>query len=608
MNPDQLMQQLALPAQDPAWQPGVDLRPAALREWLAQQPTLNVAAVTEALRRVLLDVHRTVLGPGARYEALVALMVTLDHVTAGIRQQLTHVTFPLAPAKLQLYERLQGLLSAAADGYKMVVVDLLRDNAAGGSDQELQRDALLRAVQCLGQQVVHACAAYRHPPSAVWRDLNLFYAYSEKRNVHRTRVEHLADQSIGGVYLQICLLSLATPSHLLLGEVHQVYEALQKWSLAAQLRHPDELSSATLTDLIMGRFFVDLASQDPPRFGYEGYSGSAQVPRLIEVKELVRIVSERVKQLTVKADLTMAERLERDLMRRLRNAWSQRPERKSERAPISCTVGAASGLGACHHLISGEAAFEPEQSEIALHGGSFQHRQTLSLVPLDYEQWKEKDTREKLDKGILKPRGFGFDMEAKDQDVWKKAHLVSRLEQTHLERTAHDRLHSVVRLDCRDRSDGGLGLDCPKEVRIHARVGELLALSRGDKGWILAVVRWLLTAADEELQIGLSRITDCAEPVAVRGLAGRGGDRPYLKALMVPEGAGSSIIVTTGAFDKDSKILVNRGQRLAVGRLGRVLETNKTFTQFVIEESSLTEEQTEQAVQGLYTLLGDMVG
>ena len=43
----------------------------------------------------------------------------------------------------------------------------------------------------------------------------------------------------------------------------------------------------------------------------------------------------------------------------------------------------------------GERLFEPEEAEMRLHGSKFQQRQSLSLVPMEREQWKEEETREK---------------------------------------------------------------------------------------------------------------------------------------------------------------------------------------------------------------------
>ncbi len=599
---------LSIRKQDPDRKPAVDLRADRLPRWVEKLPKLNYQETAAALSRVLEDINYCVLGAGQRYEALETLVPEVESLTAALCKQCGHLTYPMPPAKREIYLKAQTLLEECCAGYKAVVLDVVRSDVVVDAAHTRMRDAMVRAVEFLGQRLVLAYLVYEDPPAGVWGELHRLYHFAEQKGVEGIRVEHIADQSVRDLYLRAVLMAMANPYHLMQGEALEVYQHLRKWALAAQIQLFEEATDSAGSSEAVGQFYVDLASENPPGYHFEG-EALAQSARVVQLQEVVKIVADAVKKLMLNKHLDIATRMQRDLLRRLRNAWGCRSERKAQRVPQQCTAVVAAGLNACHHFLSGEQEFAPEQGEVELHGDSFKKKETLSLVPLDDEHWKDDETLGKLERGVLKPRAYGFDVEDKETDIWKKAHTVQLAGKTGLEASVEQRtLQSLVRLECRDESDGGLGLDYVGGGSIQLRVGELVALRdelpSGEVAWQICVVRWLFCGGGgERVHLGLSNIADRAQATAVRGLQGMGQDSQYLRALLVPCDGKQSVIVPVGRFDTGSRLLLFSDGRLQVGELQRLQQTNKTFSQYLVDLSPPTVEQQELIVNSLYKVL-----
>lgn len=588
--------------QDLNWVPAVDLRPDRLRKWVEKLPRLNFAETSASLAKVLLDINRTSLSPAQRFEVLNLLAGEVNtNIEVFLRQK---ASLPLNQAKRDVHVQAQNLLQSIAFGYKAVVAEMIRGDMHESSAGDRLRDAMLSAVGYLAQRILLSYSVYEHAPPGCWGELHRLYQFAEKQGVAGVRVEHLADQSIRDAYLRVVTLALSNPFHLMQGEAVEVYGFLRKWALAACLLHPEELASEQRAGLMAGDFFVDLASEDAPQCLLGSGAQAPVEPRVIQVAELVRVVSDRVRKLTGKQRLDITERLHRDLLRRLRNAWGNRQSRSGERPPREGVAVAAVGLGASHHFISGEVEFQPEETEIRLHGSRFQRRQELSLVPMGEEGWKTAETEAKLAKGVLKPRSYGFDVDLKEDDIWKKAHSTSVAGKTGLEQTVEERmLKTLVTLDYRDGGVGGAGLEYTGGRDIRLRVGELIALRQDSGGWQLGALRWLFSGgAGAGIHMGVSVIEGEGRAMAVRGLQGEGTDCHYLRALMFGDDP-ASLIVPTGRFDTGSRVLLNDGAHLRVAELQRLLQTSKTFSQFQIHIDEPDEEEQERIVQSLYRVL-----
>ncbi|RRQ21792.1 hypothetical protein [Thiohalobacter thiocyanaticus] len=588
-------------------QADADDAPAVIQRWLDGLPKLNQAEFAEAVVGRLKRINQTVLEAPARHVVMAAFASEAGHLIERFCTQCGQVNFPLKPQKIAIYEQAQALLEAMANGYKLLAMQLARDpGQLDGETRIILHESLLHATEQLSRRVLIAFAIYRDAPPGVWREIHQLYRFAEGHDLATERVEHMSDWSVGIAYTQIVVAALCNPFHLFQNEIHDVYVRLRKWAGAVHLRHGEEFDTP-LEELTAERYFIDLDSDAPPRHGVAARPGERAATRLLDIRELERITADKVRTLTQRKDLSYREHQERDLLRRLRNAWSRRPTRNEARAERCSQALVVAGLTPAHHYLSGRVEFDPESFEIHMHGDRMQGTSGLSLVPMEQESWRESDVRRKLAEGVIKPRSYGFDYTARDDDVWKRANVASSRAKTEIETALEQRItQSVAQLDTLDESDSGFGFTCPADVHININVGSLLAVQecKDTDRWCLAVIRWMRTRPDLSLQLGARLIPGTTRAVAVRGIEGHGAHTQYQRCIVLTsEDDSRSYIVPAGLFHVGSLMLLNDGERLRLLRFTRLAEMTKSYNRYMAEDVELNEARHEQVVQSLYKLL-----
>lgn len=580
--------------------------PAQVRSWLGDLPKLNEAQVFDAVLDRLREINRVALPPLLRFEIAECFLPEVDYLIDKLAQRCEQQEFPCQEPDRVLNRRLQSLMEEMAASYKHVLNDLAGQTLAE-DDLVMTRTALLHAMRLLAQRVLMAYAVYAAPPAGVWGELHRLYRYAERIDVACTRVEHLADLTIGDIYKRIVLLALANPFHLMQGEARVAHERLAKWALVCSIRHPQEFPPQAAERFYADRYFVDLGTDAPPCFGRPGQIAAPDDARLFEIAPVLKIVEDRIRQMTLKSQLPMAERMERDLLRRLRNAWTGRAERAAQRVEHSGEVQVVGGLRTCHHLLAASAGFAPEQQEIALHGKDFKGVSRLSLVPLEEDPWRQQDTLGKLEQGLLKPRSFGFDTEHQDVDVWERTERVGAQGATQLESSLEQRLlnrrGTVLQ---RDISDSGFGAEYTGDSALRFRVGDLIGIpgdSVAQTGVMLATVCWLRNSDAGGLSLGLLRLEGKPTAVAVRGIEGVGAKGDYHRALSLHGDKRRSLIVPAGSFDIGSMLLVNSGVALELNILRTIVRSTRGFTQYVIDSVEINGARHELVIATLYKIL-----
>lgn len=584
-----------------------DDTPESLRAWLDGLPKLNQNEFAQTLNQRLQRFNQTVVEPLSRHAAMSAFAIEAEHLIERFCTQCGQVNFPLKPEKIDLYEQAQTLLEQMANGYKLLAMQLAkRPHELTPQERAVLHESLLRGIEYLSRQVLVAYTIYRDAPPGLWQEIHRLYRFAEGHDLATERVEHMSDWSMGIAYTQIVMAALCNPFHLFQNEIHDVYARLRKWAGAVRMRFPDEFD-ADLKTLTAERYFIDLDSDGPPRHGIAGQPGAPAATRLLDIHELERIVADRVKALTQRKDLSYRELQERDLLRRLRNAWSRRATRGEQREGVCAQAVVVAGLTPAHYYLSGSSEFDPETFEIHMHGDRMQADNGLSLVPLEQESWREADIQRKLEQGVIKPRSYNFDYGSRDDDVWKKANIVSGgRTKSEIETSLEQRItRNMAPLQTQDESRSGFGFTCPGHVHININVGSLLAVQecRDSDRWCLAVIRWMRTNPDLSLSLGARMIPGETRAVAARGVEGQGAHTQYQRCIVLTDGETRSYIVPAGLFHVGSKILLNDGERLRLLKLTRLAEMTKSYNRYLGEELELNEARREQVVQSLYKLL-----
>ncbi len=577
-----------------------------IQRWLESLPKHQDSQIIEAVIAKLKESNRIILKPEFRFEIAECLISQVEMLTENYSRRHEQMEFPASKQERMASDRIQELLSEMCISYKHVLNDLATQKHEE-TGQILFPSAMLQAVRLLTAQVLQGYVDYTPAVPGVWRELHQLYRYAENIDMASIRVEHLSDQSVGDVYKQILLLALSNPFHLMQGEVRIAFEKLSKWALSCRIRHPSEFPLQDPREFYSDRFFVDLSDDKPPKYGLASYQASPTDARILEVQPVMQIAEGQIQQMTLRGQLPLRDRLMRDLLQRLRNAWNGRSMRSSERSQQQRDVHIVGGLRACHQAIAGVSAFSPEQNEIKLHGGEFKSGGMLSLAPLDEEPWKQQDVRGKLDAGLIKPRGLSFDVEHKDKDVWERSLSVGSVSSTQMEERLDLKFASRRGLlRQHDVSDTGIGASCAVEFEVKFRVGDLVGIADDAEVlvWNVGLVSWLQNIEKSKMSIGLHRVHGRAAAVAVRGMEGMGADSNYHRALSVQLGANENLlIVPAGSFDIGSTVLVNSGEKLELQKLQSVEYSTKGFTGYLVEPVELSLERKEKLIQSLYKLL-----
>jgi hypothetical protein len=494
------------------------------------------------------------------------------------------------------------LLAEAADGYKRLIMDLLPQTDTGSRASAL-RDAMLRCIEYITQQALQAHAIYQAVPTHIWRDLHKLYAYAEQ---HRFDGDASGprENSIRSAYVRVLLLSIANPHHLLLGEIYQTSDLLKKWALSVRLQQP------ATTEAVYGRFFCDLDSNAPAVFGVKGITMEPAEPRLLDLNEVLAIIKDRMKVLALQHKRSLQLRSEWDLLLRLRTAWETRKLRGETRQPErGITVKAIVGLSSCHCFFSSYTPFEPEQTEIELHGSAFKTETTLSLVPSDETPWVDADVKSKLKSGVIKPRAYGFDLENRENDIWTKAHSSGQRFDTELEKRVEDRsLGQILKFSLANTSVGGVGMETPPDSPAHLRVGEIVAaFPQGDSedgDPVLNTVRWMHCDHNRKLYIGLRHIDGELAPVALRSLEEEAHFRSYARGFIMKDDSGAvTVIVPAGLFGSGNVVLVNHSDRLEILQIKSLVQNTRAFAQFTCQPLQADAQLSEYIIFSLKKLL-----
>lgn len=578
-----------------------------VQHWLDGLPKLASAQALAIVPERLQAINRLAFGPALRFTLAEGFLGVVEYLAEKLRRRCELLEFPASEQDRTSSAQLQRLLEELAISYKRVLMDLTVTTPPPIGMQPLLRDALLQALHLLGLRVLQAYTVYQPVPPGVWGDLHRLYRYAESIDITTVRVEHLADQSVGAIYRRILLLALANPFHLMQGEVRLTDERLVKWALAARIRHPAEFPSEAPQSFYAQRCHVDLEGDAPPCFGLLPGQMSPRDARILELRPVTQIVEDRIRQMTLKGQLPMQERLERDLLRRLRNAWNGRPARAGERSIQTGHVQVVAGLRAIHHAMSGGVEFHPEQDEIALHGSAFRAAPQLSLTPLEDEHWRHQDAHSKLEKGVLTPRSYGFDTERKEQDAWARSERAGTVKISQLEERLDSRLlNRRGLLQQHDVSVTGIGAHYDTAAGLGFRVGDLVRIegkSSGQGSSGLGVVCWLRETAPGQMAVGFHRIEGAAMTLAVRGIEGTGTGSDYHRALGLNRDAARMLIVPAGSFELGSLVLYNARVAMGVLSLQRIIHSTKAFTLYATATVDLTPERREHVLKSLYNLL-----
>ena len=564
-----------------------EMAPENLQGWLDSLPLTDVTDSGRQVVTVLQKYNSVAMDTDVRFESMVRFAPVVGQLLEATRDKLRGSAFPLSSKNLERAMMAMKFVQHMADGFKICVTEL----DAGKGNPENAQIKLLKSVHAsvkyLAEQLLSCYLIYYPEPANVWRQINNLYYYAEKKGIKDKVLGAEEDaqrtaNTIEHLYKRLVLLATSNPYHLMEGEAAAILEHLNNWATRCTI------SEIAKNSVVKGHFYVDLAGEMPPRFA-SGHMEHAPVEgRSIDVDILVDNLSKlilRISEQSSNKPMSLKDRMNRDMLLRIQHAWGGRTDRQEQRQSNAETVELASGMGATHYFISGGKDFLPEKVEIDIQ----EEKGTssgLSLMPLDDDQWKRDEIKEKIDAGVTQHRvsSFGDNKE----DMWGKIHATKAHHQSVIEEEAAR--HSTNTWKKFNESSGGIGLSNANPATSRIRVGDLAVYRNSNEtGWSVGTIRWLNNRNNVSMDVGIKGISANASDAGVRGIAGIGEGGEYFRSILCRKNVHgnevNTIIVPASIYDTGSMLVLNSNNSISYIRLEKLLDTTTSYSQFEYSET-----------------------
>ena len=554
-------------------------RAAEIRAWLDTLPAHEPRNCLIQVAALVVRHNQFPMPTTQRFEALQVLQPWIMQLLPGLQQKYHDQSLPLTPKLQTLADDVYQLLDDLSQGYKQVINDAISD------DDDMSPDsfhlALRQTIEQTGLLLLECYAQYRSEPVGLWGELHRLYALAERNGLHNMAIEATDVHgqpltTIQYTYLRIALLGLAQPYRLLSGQADVLYRLLGGWTIGCRMvERRNTLAEA-------GDCVVDLAGSHAPEMATEQTRFRPVDGRFLDISALRQRLDKLSRQQDDDGELSLAERMRRDLLLRLRKVWEGRGERRSERHDDGHDdVMMCVGLGAAHHHISGEVEFAPEKSESEIHRPR-KKDSGLELLSKNDEAMLQQEFGARTADGFEATRVSRF---ATEGDVWDAVND-TKLHARVLRESAMAG-YAVEPWRRLNHSEGGVALRRPADNRAQARVGVLTAWRHEHEMnlWQVGSVRWMQLNARQELEVGVRSLGSRMAAVAVRAIGGTGSGGEYFRSLLVDFAdesgqAAKGLLVPVSIYDIGTQLVLNLTSELKYVRLTRLIETTSSFSLF----------------------------
>lgn len=568
---------LILPDMQPPSRP-VETRVKEVQLWLSSLPLADSLNTAQQLFHNLSALNRMSLDPKARLEIMEFYHHPVSAVTGSLQNTFSQVPLPLSAKKHQLAVFLRQLQMEMAYGYKFVFRDMLGSSMLWSRKTSLPL-VIERAVQYLGEVLLHSYHVYMPCPAGVWREIHALYRYAEEHGLQDEPVvgsrENAADKvTISRRYLQAVLLGLCGPYQLPQNECIQVNAFLSNWAEKASI----------LTDLSIvspvGCFLIDLTA-DLPAMLFPRDIKLKPVPylRVLSAVELARIVHEDINHLhkgappqSLRLGVECIDTACLDMLRRMIRFWGMAARRQfSRRTTRSRVLSVCAGVNALHFFSDGQRPFSPPDDTTA--AASANGQDALFPPNVSVPRAGEDETVAMIDLDAL--------IAAPEPAFLADASALSTQE-----------VFRISRWKIRDESAGGLSLVWDEQTPTNVRVGDLLGLLDEEANqWRAAVARWLKSDDVTRMEVGVEMLAPSVKPIAVRSAEKGKLHSRAIQALMLPAvpvlHQPATLLITPGFCQPGNDIyLLTEDEKPRRVRIMRVLERSGAFEQVLFADST----------------------
>ena len=528
-----------------------DTRPAKVEEWIAALPLADVGESARLVLHALRDINHSNINDRHRFQILELFRDPTLYIANALQKLYIGQEFPLPPRKRGMNEMERDVLSELAQGYKVVVNNLVDKDT--GLNTTLSATSIHRAIRYLGRVLITCYKSYSPAPENTWKEIHHLYYYAELRDLYHVPVNDMenwfaARTNIEDIYKQIILLAMADPYHLAQNETDKIDVVIGIWAPKCRLLDAGD------SDNRSGMFGVNLDSDEQPRPVTAADMVNVDDWRILDTSGLTQIMrslgeSPDSSVRAVPEDARTA--MTKEFLQHLMYSWGITPKRRSHRLPSNSKVVVTLGLSSTHHFAEMTAHFASTHNSKEIVDPLAETRESLfnqCKSPVnrqpDKKRLPEFSTRSEFDGKVAEGLHVSERRVLTMKDFLKVDEYhgdIPDLETA--DEIAATPLFDAFECETVNESNEGTrlrwaclaweGANSPR-----MRVGELVSirgLGMDGRQWIIGAIRWMKKTADSAFEFGVQFLSPAAQAVAicVRNLGGaKFGD--YQRSLLLP--------------------------------------------------------------------------
>jgi hypothetical protein len=547
----------------------------AVRQWVENLPLINTEGTVIQLEFALDNINSVDLPTEERVEVLELLTAPVMFINGALRKKYLGRPLPLSGDPLNKASKAIDLCTRMATGYKILVVAL--ENR--GQSSSLLATAVHRAMRYLSEILIGNYQIYVQYPEGIWRDLHTLYALAERQDLQQLPVADTtrakpAASTIGDIYKQILLLSLACPFRLRQNEIRQVYDTLGQWTTYSKL--------GTIEQLQNGLFSCHLDSDDPPCYRVMKHDDQFNEQwRILDTRGMTAPVQAALAESRVSAAHPGLP--EEQILNRLMLSWGVMPKRRFPRHQQPASINLVTGLRAIHCVLTGlESASAPAESvdtdiirdKHYLQDPTFERPTRTSNAPM-YRHHARPDGRQP---------GNGTGATPGQGNPLQGAYLATG----NAGRGDNAGNPRIETWKMQDMSAGGYCLLWEGGGPSSVQIGELVAIHSGDDrqqaNWQLGVIRWMKFTQERGFGLGVQLMSPGANPVLASIRSKNAAAENKMHGILLPEikaiDQQATLLLPSLPFRAGSLSTLTRGTDEKQIRLTRQIENTGSFAQF----------------------------
>ena len=619
---------LGTPQLSPPDKGAFNTRPKHVDHWLEELPLADTGECGRLIFNTLKEVNQLDISKKERLYLLSTLTAPSLNVLRVLKRHYVEQTLPLSAKNKAVAELSIALTAEIAMGYKIIIEQSWTSSLSILSRRSIAESIHL-AIYYLSQMLLTAYQIYIEHPTNTWMHIHQLFLFAEENNIHRLLIKHralhdtLPDCSIRDLYKRIVLLGLISPYRLRQKTMEQLYDSLQEWSRYCRVLPPDQYSEDG------HQIKIRLNSDQTPGFFSDSDTTNRIHTRVIDTSALVHMLSENIMHNSVPDGQSESNGLPDDVLRLVVLTWSGRSKRVFSRNRANNTLTITLGLSASHQLISELLRLNPE---LQLKGYCSSATNAVFDPDISEEHLAqliepEMDVPAEFDRPLVLNSLTAKEMSS---DVWDPDHASKTIgydynirlwyEQKEKERNKDAYIAEPYNCSNVNESAGGYCLVGQMETTnstAKVQIGELVGIRdtvNSDGNCVeIGVVRRIKNA-DKGLELGVQKLSPCAEVVGVCKYNLNQRREKYTRALVLPaiKSINRPVTLLTHTIHKvNDQLIINKYGYCTQVKLVKLLECTGVYCQFEFaivkilgfEQDNGRDSKTQEELDSMWTLL-----